>query len=125
MYLIIYIHPNKIEYNVERDINEVENISNPIFHYVLQRIVYKRIINILIFVRTALSNLFMQIEVAQLKNAELDYNPLINELNDLLDHYRELINTRATINMRYAEDKHKDDSASAASTTLKKPIASD
>ena len=50
----------------------------------------------------AMKDMFKQIEVAQLRNPLLDYSVLINKLNDLLDHYRALINTRATINKRKA-----------------------
>ncbi len=48
--------------------------------------------------------MFREIELAQLRNPNLDYTSLINQLNDLLDHYRMLINMRATINKRKTTD---------------------
>ena len=53
----------------------------------------------------ALDDLYKELEVAQLKNPLLDYKPLFNELNDLLKHYRYLINVRAAFNLRKAEEK--------------------
>ncbi len=53
----------------------------------------------------ALKDMFMQIRVAQLKNDKLDYSPLISELNQQLDHYRNLINIREAYNKRQAEKK--------------------
>ena len=50
----------------------------------------------------ALKDMFKEIESAQLRNPLLNYTALINELNDILDHYRALINIRATINKRKA-----------------------
>ena len=53
-------------------------------------------------IRKVLTDLFMQIEVASLKNTDLDYKPLINEINGVIDNYRELVNTRYTINKKKA-----------------------
>ena len=53
-------------------------------------------------IRKALKDMFKEIESAQLRNPLLNYTPLINKLNDTLDHYRALINLRATINKRKA-----------------------
>ena len=57
------------------------------------------------YVCEALHNMFLQIKVAQLKNKELDYLPLINELNEQLNLYRNLINIRDGYNKRKAEQK--------------------
>ena len=57
------------------------------------------------YVETALINLFKQIEVAQLKNKLVDYKPLIDELNDTLNVFRNLINIREANNKRKAEEK--------------------
>ena len=46
---------------------------------------------------SALKNLFSAIEVAKLDHPELDYSPLINELNKYLSIYVTEIKTRATI----------------------------
>lgn len=54
-------------------------------------------------IKKALKDMFKEIESAQLRNPLLDYSPLINQLNDILDHHRMLINMRATINKRRAE----------------------
>ena len=56
-------------------------------------------------VRDALKNLFKEIELAPLRNPELDYKELFDELNDLLDKYRNLINIRMGYNQRMAEQK--------------------
>lgn len=53
----------------------------------------------------SLNNLFKQIEVAQLKYPALNYKPLFNELNDVMNVYRNLINIRASFNKRKAEEK--------------------
>ena len=55
-------------------------------------------------VTQALKNLFKQIEVAQLKNTELDYRPLFHELNDTMGKYRKLINIRDSFNKKKAEE---------------------
>ena len=77
-------------------------------------------------VETALSYLFKQIEVAQLKNKLLDYKPLVDELNDTLNVFRNLINIREANNKRKAEEKKAlenggtvivDDSADSGNTT--------
>lgn len=52
--------------------------------------------------RSDIQDLFKQIEVAQIKNHELDYNPLIDELNADIAHYRAIIKTRASINKKKA-----------------------
>ncbi len=57
-------------------------------------------------IRKALEDMFMQIWVAQLKNTELDYSPLIKELNKLIDYYRNLVNIREAYNKRQAEKKN-------------------
>ena len=54
-------------------------------------------------IQKALKDMFKEIESAQLRNPLLNYSSLINKLNDLLDHYRMLINIRATINKRKAQ----------------------
>ena len=56
-------------------------------------------------VLTSLKYLFKQIEVAQLKHAELDYKPLFDELNDLLGNYKILINKRIAHNKKKADEK--------------------
>lgn len=53
----------------------------------------------------ALKNLFKEIELAPLRNPELDYKELFDELNDLMDKYRNLINIRMGYNQRIAEQK--------------------
>lgn len=53
-------------------------------------------------IHKALKDMFKEIESAQLRNPLLDYTSLINSLNDILSHYRMLINTRATVNRRRA-----------------------
>lgn len=52
---------------------------------------------------TALTDMFLQIRVAQLKHKELDYSPLIDELNKLIGRYRNLVNIRDGYNQRQAE----------------------
>ncbi len=48
-------------------------------------------------------NMFLEIELAILKYPEIDYRPLINELNVLLNTYNNLINYRMLYNKRKAE----------------------
>ncbi len=55
--------------------------------------------------RDALNLLFMRITVEQSFNKELDYLPLIDELNELVIRYRGLINTRATSQAKSNENK--------------------
>ena len=54
---------------------------------------------------TALKNLFKQIEVAQLKNKLVSYKPIIDELNDTINVFRNLVNIREANNKRKAEEK--------------------
>ena len=54
-------------------------------------------------VLTAMINLFKSIELAQVKNQELDYTPLIGELNNELTTYGTLINGRASYYKKKAE----------------------
>ena len=67
-------------------------------------------------VRKALKDMFIQIQIAQLKNKELNYSPLINELNDLLDTYRGLINARATLNKKRAEERKNNETGDSDTT---------
>lgn len=62
-------------------------------------------------IRDALTDFFMQVQVARLKHTDLDYNPLINEINGVIDHYRELVKTRATISKRKAVKKEQEEDA--------------
>lgn len=57
----------------------------------------------------ALTDMFLQIRVAQLKNQELDYSPLIDELNKLINWYRNLVNIRDGYNQRQAEKTNEED----------------
>ena len=56
-------------------------------------------------VREALEDLYKTIDVFHMTNAELDYTPLIEELNQLLYMYRKSINMRMAYNRRRAEAK--------------------
>jgi hypothetical protein len=51
----------------------------------------------------AMNNLFADIELSQIKNQELDYAPLIDELNVELKAFELLINKRASYNKKKAE----------------------
>lgn len=75
----------------------------------------------------AMKDMFKEIESAQLRNPLLDYSSLINKLNDLLNHYRMLINTRATINKRKAAglDNNDNTKADTAPTDPLVPDATD
>ena len=53
--------------------------------------------------RIALFDLFKQIEVAQVKNQQLDYKPLIDDLNAEIAHYKAIIKTRASNSKKKAE----------------------
>ncbi len=53
----------------------------------------------------ALNTVFKQVEVAKVKNKELDYQPLFNELNDTLIKYRNQISVREANNKRKAEER--------------------
>ena len=54
-------------------------------------------------IKTAILNLFKQIEVAQLKHAELDYKPLIDELNHEMTDAKAGLRSRASYNKKKAE----------------------
>ena len=47
--------------------------------------------------------IFKEIELQQIKNRNLDYNLLIDELNKEIAHYKAIIRTRASINKKKAE----------------------
>lgn len=53
----------------------------------------------------ALRNLMSEIELAQLKYPGLDYNPLIDKLNELIRHYMAKARTRETIRKQAASGK--------------------
>lgn len=53
----------------------------------------------------AIKDLFKQIEVAQLKNPDLDYAPLFNELNVLATKFRNQVSLRLAHNRRKAEEQ--------------------
>ena len=55
-------------------------------------------------VREALKLMFKEIEVAPIRNPEIDYEPLFDQLNELLIEYRNLINNRVLFNKRKAEE---------------------
>ena len=55
--------------------------------------------------KSDIRDVFKQIEVAQIKNQNLDYNPLIDELNNEIAHYKAIIKLRASINKKKAEEK--------------------
>lgn len=55
-------------------------------------------------IKTALENLFKQIEVAQIKNQELDYTPLIDELNEHLAILKARLKARASYYKNKAEN---------------------
>ena len=54
--------------------------------------------------KTAIYDLFKQIEVAQIKNADLDYKPLIDELNLEISKAKAEIKARASYNKKKAEE---------------------
>ena len=51
----------------------------------------------------AIRDLFLDIELAQVKNKDLDYTPLVYELNTLLTYFDRTINVRASHNKKKAE----------------------
>ena len=51
----------------------------------------------------AIRNLFLDIELAQVKNKDLDYTPLVYELNTLLAYFDRTINVLASHNKKKAE----------------------
>ena len=54
-------------------------------------------------IKTALQDMFKQIEVAQLKNLEHNYTPLIDELNEMIAFLKATIKARSSINKKNAE----------------------
>lgn len=54
--------------------------------------------------KTAIYDLFKQIEVAQIKNADLDYKPLIDELNLEITTAKAEVKARASYNKKKAEE---------------------
>ena len=65
-----------------------------------------------------IKDMFYEIRLAQLKNSELDYAPLIDELNKMLKDYNYLINVRKGVNERKAAArKAAEENASTPETT--------
>ena len=54
--------------------------------------------------KIAIENLFKQIEIAQLINQELDYKPLIDELNNEIADMKAKLKARASYNKKKAEE---------------------
>ena len=59
--------------------------------------------------KIAIENLFKQIEVAQLKNQELDYKPLIDELNNEIADMKAKLKARASYNKKRADKEQNAD----------------
>lgn len=66
----------------------------------------------------AIKNLFKGIEVAQIMNTELDYIPLIDELNELVEGFRLTVILRAAYNKRKAQEEYH---TTGVQTTSNKP----
>ena len=66
--------------------------------------------------RTALKNLFKDIEVTALKNPQLDFQSMFDELNDLMDVYRAIINRRLSYNQRKLEGIENDETGDSDET---------
>ena len=60
-------------------------------------------------VTNAIDNLFKAIEVVHLINPELDYEPLVNELNKLSDMFKLTINLRSARSLRKANGEEVDE----------------
>lgn len=58
-------------------------------------------------VYAAMEDLFKEVEIAQLKNKDLDYKPLCDELNRLSINYRNDLNRRVLHNKQKAEKNNK------------------
>lgn len=95
-------------------LNDLRNV-----HASLQEILMKRLAStskvvvptpvLIKQVCNALTDMFLQIRVAQLKHNELDYSPLVDELNKLINWYRNLVNIRDGYNQRQAEKANEGD----------------
>ncbi|MGV8963051.1 MAG: hypothetical protein ACOH2V_06690 [Candidatus Saccharimonadaceae bacterium] len=96
-------------FGMSEDLNGLKIAQNTISQLLVQRLQSKsartrlKTEDLAKIVREALSNVFKQIEVAQLKHPEINYRTLMNELNDLIIEYKKLINTRKLFNKRKAE----------------------
>ena len=66
----------------------------------------------------ALNNLIVSIELGKIKHPELDYEPLINELNAFLGQYQSLDKTRRTISKKAAENKKTVASSTTTTATV-------
>ena len=64
-----------------------------------------------------LKDLFMQINVAQLKNREIDYAPLYKELNETIQELRNKVNARVLYNKKKAEGLETDEDGSDNEST--------
>ena len=60
--------------------------------------------NIKAQLKSDIEDVFKHIEVAQIKNQDLDYIPLIDELNKEIAHYKAIIKTRASYSKKKAEE---------------------
>ena len=79
----------------------------------------------------ATKDFFMQVRVAEVKNASLNYLPLISELNKVVTHYRNLIKLRKSTNKRKAlgleveESNNESTNTEVESTPLMKMMGTD
>lgn len=60
-------------------------------------------------VTPAIKNLIQEIRLAPLRNPEVDYAPLFNELNELFGKYRRNVNMRKAYNAKKAKGKEADE----------------
>ena len=70
-------------------------------------------------IKIAISNLFKQIEVAQIKNADLDYMPLIDELNLEITRAKAEVKARASYNQKKAEGANNNNEVAITSLSEK------
>ena len=121
-------------YNLTADLNNLRNTHSSIKELLALRanqISARPRVKTTVIVKSiqkALKDMFKEVEVAQLRNPTLSYTSLINQLNDLLDHYRMLINLRVTINKRKAtgvEDEEKEGETSTEPDVAEDPTEGD
>ena len=69
-------------------------------------------------------NVAQDINLAQLRNPVLDYTELIDELNQLLNQYKTLINIRQSFNARKAQEllNEKEEASTPPSRDLQLPL---
>ncbi|MGV8964322.1 MAG: hypothetical protein ACOH2V_13210 [Candidatus Saccharimonadaceae bacterium] len=98
-----------VEFGLSEDLGLLKIAHSQVSHLLIKRLAVKSArtkmttAEIGEIVSQSVKDLFKQIEVAKLKNKEVDYATVIHELNNLIVEYKQLVKNRKMLNKRKAD----------------------